>query len=126
MKIVRRYYSSWRAAECPPKEEIFWEADSFPAVDAGKAALFRQLVPRLLTMAQQAEADITIEEDLPSLTAHVMLEAGALLLFPVGDRESFSALSDLFRLAGGGAFNARCGLCRLEVWVDLAAPPPQP
>ena len=103
MKIVRRYYSSWRAAECPPKEEIFWEADSFPAVDAGKA-----------------------EEDLPSLTAHVMLEAGALLLFPVGDRESFSALSDLFRLAGGGAFNARCGLCRLEVWVDLAAPPPQP
>lgn len=118
MRIERRYYSRWYAsaqqASDPPQQTA-----RSPRVDADTHKLFRRLVPRLLSMAEHAKVDIVIEEDLQSLTGCVMLEAGELILFPVGDGESFSALAELIALAGGAAFDARQGICRVKVWVDL-------
>lgn len=123
MKIERRYYSKWQAAESRA-EEAPQRTSAGPAADARKVAQFRQLVPRLLAMAKQAELDIVIEEDLPDLTGYVRLQAGSLILFPVGDGAGFSALADLFRLAGGATFDAREGTVRLEIWVDFTPPSP--
>lgn len=123
MKIERRYYSKWQAA-ASRAEEAPQGTSAGSVADARKVAQFRQLVPRLLAMAKQAELDIVIEEDLPDLTGYVRLQAGSLVLFPAGDDAVFSALADLFRLAGGAAFDARERTVRLEIWVDFAPPSP--
>ena len=119
MRIERRYYSRWDTSAQGPGEPPR-QAAGMPRADADTHKRFRQLVPRLLFMAERAKVDIVIEEDLQTLTGYVMLEAGELILFPVGDGESFSALAELIALAGGAAFDARQERCRVEVWVDLA------
>ena len=119
MRIERRNYSRWYTSAPQPGEPPQQAAGAAQA-DADTHKRFRQLVPRLLFMAERAEVDIVIEEDLQTLTGHVMLEAGELILFLVGDEESFSALAELIALAGGAAFDARRERCRVEVWVDLA------
>lgn len=121
MKIERRYYSRhYTAAQRSLNlSEVHEDPCMIPGVDTNKLRQFRQLVPRLLTMAKQTDADILIEEKLSEPIAHIVLEGGELLLFPVGDSESFSTLAELARLANGLIFDARYKSCRVEIWVAL-------
>ena len=121
MNIELRYYSrSYSAAQLPLNlSEVHGDTYMIPGVDTNKLRQFRQLVPRLLAMARQTDADILIEEKLSEPIVHVVLEGGELLLFPVGDSESFSTLAELAHLASALVFDARHKSCRVEIWVAL-------